>query len=286
MRSHPRPIDANIHAMSIRRVLVVDDEPRARERVAALVRDCAPAAEIREAHDGDEAVEQIAGWHPDAVFLDVQMPGLGGFDVVAAIGPVKMPPTVFVTAFDAHAIRAFDVAALDYLLKPFDAKRFRAAWDRVAAAASTRTVVAESRKLAAALAALTGEQSASPGEAGARADAPHRPYADRVVVKRGERIYFVKLAGVQWIESNGNYVTLHAGTEAHIIRETLTSLEARLDPRQFVRIHRRVIVSLDAMRELQPWFGGDQVMILKDGRQLRVSRTYREHLASAIAAVA
>lgn len=270
--------------MPLQRILIVDDEPLARERVAALVRAVAPAAELREATDGDDAVDQLSAWHPDAVFLDIQMPGRDGFGVVAAVGPEKMPLTVFVTAYDVHAIKAFDVAALDYLLKPFDERRFKAAWERLSNAHGTKAVVAESRRLAAALAALGGAVAQN-GDA-SRAPTSSREYADRVVVKKGERTYVVKLNTVQWIESSGNYVALHAGADKHVIRETLTSLESRLDPRVFVRIHRRTIVALDAMRELQPWFGGDQVMILKDGQQLRVSRTFRERLAAAMAGVA
>jgi two-component system LytT family response regulator len=262
----------------ISRVLVVDDEPLARERLAGLVHAIAPATELRECGDGDDAVEVIASWKPDLVFLDVQMPGKDGFEVVEAVGAERMPATIFVTAYDAHAIRAFEIAAVDYLLKPFDDARFRAAWQRAASQAGLRTVLAESRRLMAALGSLEGAPASPAAEVAAE-----RRWADRVVVKNDQRSIIVKLADVQCIESSGNYVVLHAGRERHTVRETLTSLESRLDPRMFVLIHRRTIVALDFIRELQPWFGGDQVLIMKDGRQLRVSRGYREHVSQRLA---
>jgi two-component system LytT family response regulator len=274
------------------RVLIVDDEPLARERLASLVRAAAPTAEIREAANGDDAVEAITAWAPSVVFLDVQMPGRDGFGVVDAVGTDRMPPVVFVTAYDQHAIRAFDVAALDYLLKPFDEARFRAAWKRATRAHTLRTLAVESGRLARLLVHLGGDEAMPPGAPaaathdGREAPAAARRWADRVVVKKNQRTFLVRLADVQWAESSGNYVVLHAGRDAHEVRETLTSLESRLDPSQFVRIHRRVIVAVDAMKELQPWFGGDQVMILKDGTQLRVSRSYRERVARRLAGMA
>ena len=261
------------------RVLVVDDEPLARERLATCVSDLAPDAELREAGNGEEAVEAIRAWEPTVVFLDIQMPGLDGFEVLDAIGPDRMPPTVFVTAYDQHAIRAFDVAAVDYLLKPYDEARFRAAWNRATRANTIRAVARESGRLAELLLQVgSGGAPTADGSA-----TPTKRWADRVVVKKNQRTILVKLADVQWIESARNYVVLHAGRDAHDVRETISSIESRLDPRQFVRIHRRTIVSVDAMKEIQPWFGGDQVMILKDNTQLRVSRSYREQVAQRLA---
>lgn len=262
----------------IRRILIADDEPLARERLTGLVRAVAPDTEVREAGSGDAAIALVRGWHPGAVFLDVQMPAGDGFDVVAAIGVDAMPLTVFVTAYDQHAIRAFGVAAVDYLLKPFDEERFRAAWQRLASRHGLREVVDESRRLSALLAAIEVRGTGAPDAA-----AVPRRWADRVVVSRNDRTIVVKLADVQWIESSGNYVVLHCGADHHEVRETLTSLESRLDPERFVRVHRRRIVAIDAMKELQPWFGGDQVMILKTGVQVRVSRSYRARLAERLA---
>jgi two-component system LytT family response regulator len=264
------------------RVLIVDDEPLARERLTTLVSAVSPDAELREAGNGEEAAEAIGAWSPTVVFLDVQMPGLTGFEVVETIGADRMPPTVFVTAYDQHAIHAFDVAAVDYLLKPFDEKRFRAAWDRASKAGTMRQVAKESHRLASLLMEVGGGPASS-HQPPASVAAEGRRWADRVVVKKNQRTILIKLADVQWIESAGNYVSLHVGRDTHEVRETLTSIESRLDPARFVRIHRRMIVAVDAMRELQPWFGGDQVMIMKDGTQLRVSRSYREQVAKRLA---
>jgi two-component system LytT family response regulator len=262
----------------IRRVLIADDEPLARERVASMVSAVAPSAQVREASEGDATIELIRDWKPHVVFLDVQMPGRNGFDVVTAVGAEMMPPTVFVTAHDEHAIHAFDVAAVDYLLKPFDERRFLAAWKRVDAQHSAQALAAQWKRLSELLASADRDRDEGSHDMAARPG-----FVDRVVVTRNQRTVVVKLAGVEWIESSGNYTVLHVGRVQHTLRETLSHLEARLDPHQFMRIHRRTIVAIDAMKELQPWFGGDQVMILKSGHQLRVSRTFRAHVARRLA---
>ncbi len=287
---------------SIERVLIVDDERLARVRVAERLRALAPNVSVQEAADGASAAQLVDSWHPDAVFLDVQMPEMDGFAVVQAVGAERMPPTVFVTAYDQHALHAFDVAAVDYLLKPFDDERFAAAWDRLNSRAAAGTIAAEARRVGALLTSLgnSAAPSAANGHAnghvngngngnghangsGSALGEGQRPaYIDRMIVRRDQRTYFVRLADVQWIESSGNYVILHAGKDRHEVRETLQALEARLDPRRFTRIHRRIIVALDSIRELQPWFGGDQVMILQDGTKLRVSRTHRVSLERAL----
>lgn len=281
------------------RVVIADDEPLARERLALLVRNASPDAEIREATNGAEALALLEGATPDVLFLDVQMPSLDGFEVLQALEPARRPVTVFVTAFDAYALRAFEVSAVDYLLKPFDNERFAATWQRIGERRAMKAVVQETEKFAELLTQLragngiqqlpsaafaVGEQPQS--RAAHRSDnAITRRYTDRVLIKHEGRSFMVRLADVQWIESAGNYVVLHAGKEKHQLRETLTNLEGRLDPAQFVRIHRRMIVSVDAMRELQAWFGGDQIMILKDGTRLRVSRNFREHVADRLSGV-
>jgi two-component system LytT family response regulator len=260
----------------IDRVLVVDDEPLARERVVNLVRTLAPAATIREAGNGDAAVDAIRSWSPQVVFLDVQMPGQDGFGVVSTIGPAALPPTIFVTAFDAHAVRAFDAAAVDYLLKPFDDARFVAAWQRVERAHASRLLVGEADRLSALLAAVAGGVASPP-------PASPAAFPERFVVRDGERTYLVPVADVRWMQSDGNYITLYTATATHSIREPLASLEQRLDPALFVRIHRRIIVAIRCIREMQPWFAGDQVLILDDGTKLRVTRTRREAVAARLA---
>jgi two-component system LytT family response regulator len=258
----------------IERVLIVDDEPLARERLRELVRAVAPAARVEEAGDGDAAIERIAAWNPQAVFLDIQMPRRDGFGVVASVGPERMPPVAFVTAFDEHAIRAFDVAAVDYLMKPFDDARFLKTWQRLERAHAAASLSAEARKLGELLAAVGGTHaSASTAER----------YLERFLVRSDERTYPIPVQDVRWLQSEGNYVELHTASGKHTVRESLAHLEERLDPARFVRIHRQVIVALDQIKEMQPWFAGDQVLILRDGTKLRVSRTRRAALAARLA---
>jgi two-component system LytT family response regulator len=254
----------------IERVLIADDEPLARERVSTLVRAIAPLAQLRTVGDGSSAVQVIREWAPHVVLLDIQMPGKDGFAVIESVGADAMPLTVFVTAYDEHAMRAFNAAAVDYLLKPFSEERFATAWQRVARLHAASMLANEAQHLSALLHAV--------------APAAARPViAERFMVRKGERTVLVPVSDIRWLQSDGNYVELHTAQGTHVMRETLAHVEERLDPSRYVRIHRRVIVAIDFIRELQPWFGGDQVLILKDGSKLRVSRTRREAVASRLA---
>lgn len=271
--------------MSVR-VLIVDDEPIARRRMRRLLRLEDDVEVIDDVGSGREAVEAIQRDRPDLVLLDVQMPDLDGFGVVDALGIDQMPPTIFVTAFNEYAVRAFDVHAIDYLLKPFDTDRFRAAFVRARVHLEQRSSAEQGRKIRALLEQVLGEGAvasvdrspSSNGTAAAAPPAPRHRYVDRLMVKHDGRVFFVKATDVDWFEASGNYVRIHTGKVSHLIRETMQRVEAQLDPSMFVRIHRAVIVNLDRIRELQPWFAGDYVVILRDGRQLKLSRTYREHL--------
>ena len=197
------------------------------------------------------------------MFLDVQMPGADGFDVIEAVGADKMPFVVFVTAYDRYALRAFDVHALDYLLKPFDRERFREALDpRPGADRAQQRGGDIERRLAAIVQDLK----------------PAKARTDRFVVKSGGRIFFVRTAEIDWIEAAGNYVKLHVGNDSHLIRETMNAVEGKLSPEMFVRIHRCHIVNIEQVRELQPWFNGEYVVFLKNGTRLTLSRGYRERL--------
>ena len=191
------------------------------------------------------------------------MPGATGFDVIEAVGAGKMPFVVFVTAYDRYALRAFDVHALDYLLKPFDRERFQQALGRA------RQQLEQRRPRR----ARTPAARAGPGP---EADAAAR--IERFVIKSGGRVFFVRAEEIDWIEAAGNYVKLHVGTEAHLFRETMNALEAQLDPDAFFRIHRCHIVNIERVRELQPWFNGEYVVFLKNGTRLTLSRGYREKL--------
>lgn len=243
------------------RVLIVDDEPPARERILALLADEPDIAVLGECESGLAAVEMIRNLDPDLVFLDVQMPGLDGFGVVAELGGA-LPVLVFVTAYDAYAVRAFEVHALDYLLKPFDRERFRETLDRARAALTERVTPGLSAGLAAPI------TEADPGRTPLR----------RLLAKRDGRLVVLKAAEIDWIESSANYASLHVGKETYLVRETMQSLEGRLDPAQFLRIHRSTIVNLDRVQEIEPYFHGDYIVRLADGQRLTLSRTYRDRL--------
>ncbi|MGQ0764417.1 MAG: LytR/AlgR family response regulator transcription factor [Gemmatimonadota bacterium] len=275
--------------MSIR-VLIVDDEPIARRRVRRLLRE-EDVEVLGEVGSGREAIEVINRDRPDLVLLDVQMPDVDGFGVVEALGVDRMPPTIFVTAYNEYAVRAFEVHAIDYLLKPFDPERFRSAFQRARTHIDQVSSAEQGRKIKALLEQVLGETAAAGASAdahvGSNGSAPHAApvpqrhrHVDRLMVKHDGRVFFIRVTDVDWFEAAGNYVRVHTGKVSHLIRETMQRIESQLDPSTFVRIHRAVIVNLDRIRELQPWFAGDYVVILHDGRQLKLSRTYREHLHS------
>jgi two-component system LytT family response regulator len=273
----------------------VDDEALARQRVRRLLQNEADVEIVGEAESGTEAVAKIRELQPDLVCLDVQMPGLDGFGVLREIEGGPVPMVLFVTAYDEHAQRAFDVHAVDYVLKPVDGERFRAAFDkarkqRANAVAAERlgelleTVrrladggAAEPRDGATALASLGGGAATSAPAAGGAAGVNGR-YASRILVKQDGRMFFVKTTEIDWIEADRNYVRLHVGKTAHTIRERISHLEETLDPRLFARIHRSTIVNLNRVREMQQWFSGDYVVILEDGTRLRLSRHYRDRV--------
>jgi two-component system LytT family response regulator len=254
-------------------VVVVDDEPLARRRLARLLKKDASIEVVAQCAGGRAAVDAIREQRPDLVFLDIQMPDLDGFGVVEAIGPARMPAVVFVTAYDEYALRAFDVHAVDYLLKPYDEERFETALARARARAEGR---GEGRgglgEEEARLRALLREMVA----AAAGGAAPRPRYPDRLAVRTTESTRILQVADVDWFETYGNYVRVHVGAAKYLIRSTATRLMDELDPHRFARIHRRYLVNLDRVVEIQPWFGGDAVVVLRDGTKLRLSRFYKD----------
>jgi two-component system, LytTR family, response regulator len=248
------------------KVLVADDEPLARDRLKTLLAREDWVDLVGECRDGNETIASIARLQPDLVFLDVQMPGATGFEVIDAIGPARMPLVVFVTAFDQYALKAFDVHALDYLLKPFDRDRFEQALGRARQQLDRRGNGDLERRL------LELVQDLKP--------AAQR--LERFVIKSGGRVFFVRADEIDWIEAAGNYVKLHVGDDTHLFRETMNALESQLDSDTFFRIHRSHIVNIERIKELQPWFNGEYVVFLKNGTRLTLSRGYREKLQERI----
>lgn len=244
------------------RTLIVDDEQLARERLRGFLSVEMDLEIVGECADGQAAVEAIERDEPDLLFLDVQMPELDGFGVLEAAKPARPPVVIFTTAFSQHALRAFEVHALDYLLKPFDRDRVRVALDR----ARDRLRQSQAGALNAKLTALLAEMR------------PPTQAVDRLVVKTGGRVMLVRTADIDWVEAADNYVSLHVGAETHLLRETMGAIEARLDPKAFLRISRSTIVNVERIKELQPMFHGDYTVILRNGTRLSLSRSYRDKL--------
>jgi two-component system, LytTR family, response regulator len=255
------------------RVLVADDEPVARRRVTRLLKEDGDIDVIAECGGGLEAVDRIRSEMPDLVFLDIQMPDLDGIRVIEKVGVERMPPVVFVTAYNEYAIRAFDVNAVDYLLKPYDTARFRQALDRARDRLSRGDPSARVDELRSILRALVKQEGGR--RADSTADGSPIPL-DRMGVRIDGSLRIIRTADVDWFETEGNYMRLHVGRASHLIRTTAAELETQLDPREFVRIHRRYLVNLERVVEVQPWFAGDAIVVLRDGTKLRLSRTHRE----------
>jgi two-component system LytT family response regulator len=247
-------------------VLIVDDERLSRKRMRRLLSAEDDLDVIGECANGQEAIAAINQRRPDVLFLDIQMPQMDGFEVLQAISFARVPIVIFVTAYDDYAVRAFEVHAFDYLLKPFDRKRFQETVQR----ARTQLQQLQNGELNQRLFALLESLNS------------RRRLADRLAVKTGGHVVFVKTQNIDWIEAADNYVCLHCGAETHALRETMNSLESRLDGSRFLRIHRSTMVNVDRIKELQPWFRGDYLVLLHDGTQLTLSRNYRERLKTAL----
>lgn len=252
--------------MSRIRVILVDDEPLARDLLRSMLEPEDDFEVVGEFGNGEDAVDAIEELAPDVVFLDVQMPELDGFGVVNAVGIDRMPVTVFVTAFDRYALQAFDAHALDYLLKPFDDTRLQRTLRRVRERLDRAPKETVSQRMMALLEQL---------------DARTR-YVERLVIRTDGRATFLPVRDIDWIEADGKQLLVHAGKEKHLLREGMAKVETQLDPAEFLRIHRSTLVRIDRIREIQPWFGGDYVVILQDGTQLTSSRGYREKLKELI----
>ena len=243
------------------RTIVVDDEPLARERLIKLLRPEAEIEIVGEAANGRAAVDLIRKEKPTLAFLDVQMPELDGFGVLTELDESERPAVVFVTAYDKFALKAFEVHAIDYLLKPFDKARFQTALRR----ALNHLTRPQPDKMQEQLSALLSELRPA-------------PQSDRIAVKSDGRVVFIKVGDIDWVEAADNYVSLHVGKESHLVRETMTNIETRLPRERFIRISRSTIVNMEQIRELQPMFHGEYSVILRDGTRLTLSRSHRDKL--------
>jgi len=240
------------------RALIVDDEPLARAHLRTLLRERGDVDVIGESGDGRSAIDQIRRLTPDMVLLDIQMPELDGLEVIREIGPTKMPAVVFVTAYDEHALAAFEVHAFDYILKPVSRQRFTQAIDRVVGLIRTDAAPTE-QPLTALIEAMRNERTA----------------LDRIAVKSDGRVMFIRVGEIDWIEADDDLVRIHAGKVVHTHRSTLTHLEERLPASKFLRVHRSALVNVDRIREIQPWFQGDWVLLLHDGTRVHSGKSYR-----------
>lgn len=251
------------------RTLIIDDMALSRERTRRYLAEIADVEVVGECADGEQALAAIDALAPQLLLLDVQMPGMTGLALLEKIPAGRRPAVVFVTAFDEFAVPAFAAHAVDFLLKPFDRERLTQVLERV------RTHLAERR--------LQPDASAAAGPPAESAQLP--VYLSRIAVKSVGRTVFVNAANVDWLETAGNYVCLHVGKDTHVVRETMNQLETQLDPAKFVRIHRSTMVRIETIREIQPLFNGDRVVILHDGVKLTMSRSYREKARAALGAV-
>lgn len=239
------------------RALIVDDEPHARRSIRRWLEDDASIEVVGECSDGESAVQMIRSKKPDLVFLDIQMPEMTGFEVIQMLG-TKMPVTIFVTAYDRYALRAFDANAIDYLLKPFGKERFERALFRAREKMAGRAGANDIRRLLAGL------------------EQVHRKHCERLSVIHNGHILLIRVSDIDWIKACGNYAMLYVADRQYEIRETLTKLEEQLDRRLFLRIHRSTMVNVNCIREIRPWFHGHHLVVLRNGVILRMSRYQRE----------
>lgn len=251
--------------MSIR-ALIVDDEPLAREKIRTFLADDSEIEVVAECGDGRSAAIAIMEHNPDLVFLDVQMPEQDGFAALEAVRDVRLPVVIFATAYDEYALKAFDVHALDYLLKPFDRARFAAAVARAKRRVRSERRPADRESVLALLSEL--------------GRGPQGRWLDRLVVKARGRVFFVSVDEIDWIEASGNYAQLHIGSESHLIRSTMKALEARLDPARFLRVHRSAIINISRIQHIEPWSSGEYLITLRSGATVRSGVTYREALTA------
>ncbi len=244
------------------RALIVDDEPLPRERIRSLLESHGEIEVVGECEDGEEAVTAIEAESPDLVFLDIQMPELDGFEVVSALRSEQLPAIIFVTAYDEYAIKAFEVDAIDYLLKPVSPERFEQALERATSRLATHATPESNSKLFDFLDRVRAE----------------RGFVKRFVVRKGSKLSFVRIADVDWIDVTSNYIRLHVAGTRHLVRQTLKSVEGQLDPDVFIRVHRSIIINVDRVESVEPHLHGEYEVTMQDGTRFTTSRSYSSRL--------
>lgn len=246
------------------RVCIVDDEPLARKRIEKLLSKDSEVVITKTCANGQEAIEYLKSEDIHILFLDIQMPKLSGFDVLNQVKLKNVPAIIFTTAFDEYAVQAFEYSAIDYLLKPFDNKRF----EQALAKAKHRVMHAHTDEFTKRLEKLLNQMESG------------KKYLKRIMIRASDRVYFINVENIEYIEAEGNYVGIHANGKKHLLRETMTNMEKRLHPEHFVRIHRSMIININEIAELQPWFHGDHLVILRSGQKVTMSRNYKKNLQS------
>ena len=258
------------------RAIIVDDEPLARRGLELRLGEAADVEIVRQCANGREALAAITELQPDLMFLDIQMPGMSGFDVVKQVPQESLPMIVFVTAFDRFAIEAFEAHALDYLLKPVDETRLERALDRVRAQYQQRQAVAQREQLMAMLADLTGKGEIEPGSVPGVVGVAPRRYATMLPIRVGRETIRLDVAAIDWIDAAGDYMCVHAAGQTHVLRATMKELEEMLDPDVFQRVHRSTIVNLARVRALRPHLNGECFLKLESGQEVKLSRSFRD----------
>jgi two-component system LytT family response regulator len=261
--------------MSIR-AIIVDDEPLARRGLELRLREAADVEIVRQCANGREALAAINELQPDMMFLDIQMPGMSGFDVIKQVPQESLPMIVFVTAFDRFAIEAFEAHALDYLLKPVDETRLERALDRVRAQHEQRQAMAQREQLMAMLADVTGKGEIESGPGAGTSGAAARRYATMLPIRVGRETIRLDVAAIDWIDAAGDYMCVHAASQTHVLRATMKELEGMLDPEVFQRVHRSTIVNLARVRSLRPHLNGECFLKLESGQEVKLSRSFRD----------
>lgn len=248
---------------------IIDDEPLAREKIRTFLKNENDIDVIAEGKDSLEAIELIKKSKPDLVFLDIKMPGMNAFEMLENLKVKEFPLIIFTTAFDKYALKAFEVHALDYLLKPFDRERFQLTLNRARIHLNNKTTGDDNKKILEALNSLKGKDSSG-----------SEKYLERIVIKSSEKIYFIQTFEIEWLEASGNYIKIFANAASHLTRDTMNSMEKKLNPGKFVRIHRSIIVNVDFIKEFKPWFNGEYEVYMKNKAKFTSGRTYKNNIDS------